>query len=72
MSERKVKNFWRSRAKAKQASRDADAAALASGEKTGEQLRKENEVFGEVARSARLDFAASKFERPTPADEPRR
>jgi hypothetical protein len=29
----------------KQASRDADAAALASGEKTREDLRKENSLF---------------------------
>jgi hypothetical protein len=33
------------RAAEKQASRDADAAALASGEKTVEQLRKENGAF---------------------------
>lgn len=48
------------RAAEKQRSRDEDARALASGEKTVEQLREENEVFARLAPRTRVDIAASR------------
>lgn len=48
------------RAAEKQRSRDEDARALASGEKTVEQLREENEVFARLAPITRVDLAASR------------
>ena len=48
------------RAAEKQRSRDEDARALASGEKTVEQLREENEVFARLAPRTRVDTAASR------------
>jgi hypothetical protein len=50
----------KARAQAKQASRDADARALASGRRSAAALRQENEVVANAARSARLDLAASR------------
>jgi hypothetical protein len=48
------------RAREKQASRAADERDLRSGRKSAEQLRQENELFAAVARSARVDLAASR------------
>lgn len=48
------------RAREKQASRLADVLALASGQKSADQLRQENEVFGPLARLARPNLAASR------------
>jgi hypothetical protein len=50
---------WAELAREKQASRDEDARALASGEKSVEQLREENEVFARVLADARINLAAS-------------
>ncbi|MGH3263378.1 MAG: hypothetical protein ACRDNS_15450 [Trebonia sp.] len=50
---------WTERIREKQASRDEDARALASGEKTVEQLQEENEVFARLAARARVNLAAS-------------
>jgi hypothetical protein len=50
---------WAARAREKQASRDEDARALASGEKSAEQLSEENEVFARVLADARINLAAS-------------
>jgi hypothetical protein len=48
------------RARAKDASRLADARALSSGQKSAGQLRRENEVFASLAQSARVNFSASR------------
>jgi hypothetical protein len=48
------------RAAEKQRSRDEDARALASGEKTAAQLRDENEVFAKLAPMSRVDLTASR------------
>ncbi len=48
------------RAAQKQRWREEDARALASGEKTAEQLRDENEVFAKLARLASVDLTASR------------
>jgi hypothetical protein len=50
---------WAELAREKQASRDEDARALASGEKSLEQLREENEVFARVFANARINLTAS-------------
>ena len=50
---------WAEHAREKQASRDEDARALASSEKSVEQLREENEVFARVLADARINLAAS-------------
>jgi hypothetical protein len=50
----------RSRARAKQASRAADERTLASRAKTVALLKRENEVFAPLARSARVDLTASR------------
>jgi hypothetical protein len=49
-----------SRVYAKQASRAADEHALASGQKSVSQLKRENEVFASFAPSARIDLSASR------------
>lgn len=48
------------RAREKEVSRQADALALANGDKTAEQLREENEVFASLAPVARADLSASR------------
>lgn len=48
------------RTREKEASRQADARALADGDKTAEQLREENEVFARLAPVARADLSASR------------
>ncbi len=45
------------RAREKQRSRDDDARALANGEKTSEQLRRENSLFCDVDVKLNLDEA---------------
>jgi hypothetical protein len=50
---------WAELAREKQASRDEDARALSSGEKSLEQLREENEVFARALADARINLAAS-------------
>lgn len=47
------------RARAKEASRLADARAVSFGQKSAGQLRRENEVFATLAQSARVNFSAS-------------
>lgn len=47
------------RAAEKRASREADRRALASGEKSIEQLRQENEVFAQLAPIARVNLSSS-------------
>jgi len=44
----------------KQRARDEDRRALQSGEKTIEQLREENEVWGRVLAAGRVNLRASK------------
>ena len=51
-------DFWVARAAAKQASRDADERALESGEKTREQLRRENGHFSFIGLRIKLAEAA--------------
>ncbi len=51
----------RERAEEKRRSREADAAALASGGKTREQLRKENSAFAFPRSRVRLDIKGKKF-----------
>jgi len=48
------------RARAKDASRLADARAVSSGLKSADQMRRENEVFATLVRSARVNFSASR------------
>ncbi len=48
------------RAREKQASRIADERDLSSGHKSAEDLRRENEHFAPLARSARVDLSASR------------
>jgi hypothetical protein len=48
------------RAKEKEASRCRDEKDLASGRKSAAQLRRENEVFGQLASSARVRIIASR------------
>ncbi|MCA9675610.1 MAG: hypothetical protein KC464_11285 [Myxococcales bacterium] len=48
------------RAREKAASRAADALALASGEKSREQLRVENNAFGFPRKRVRIDFSRVK------------
>lgn len=48
------------RAREKQASRIADELDLSSGRKSAEDLRRENEHFAPLARSARVDLSASR------------
>jgi hypothetical protein len=48
------------RAREKAASREVDARALASGEKSREQLRVENSAFGFPRGRVRVDFARVK------------
>jgi hypothetical protein len=48
------------RAQEKQASREDDARALQSGQKSPRRLVAENEVFSPLARDARVDLAASR------------
>ncbi len=49
-----------SRARAKQAARAADERQMASGEKSVAQLKRENEVFAPLARSAQVNLSASR------------
>jgi hypothetical protein len=49
-----------SRARAKQAARADDERLMASGEKSVAQLKRENEVFAPLARSARVNLSASR------------
>lgn len=49
------------RAAEKAASREADARALASGEKTREQLRAENGAFAFPRERVRIDVSRVKF-----------
>jgi hypothetical protein len=51
------------RALEKQASREADAQALASGEKAPEQLRDENRAFAFPRERLRVDFSRVKIKR---------
>jgi hypothetical protein len=53
----------RQRAWEKQQSREADAQALASGEKTRDQLRIENRVFTFPRERLRVDFSRVKIKR---------
>lgn len=48
-----------SRFQAKSASRAADKAALENGSKTAREIKRENEVFAPLARTARIDPGAS-------------
>lgn len=48
------------RARAKEASRLADARVMSSGQKSASQLRRENEVFAPLAVAARVNFSASR------------
>lgn len=48
------------RARAKEASRRADAHAVSSGQKSASQLRRENEVFAPLVVGARVNFSASR------------
>ena len=48
------------RAREKAASREVDARALASGEKSREQLRAENSAFGFSRERVRVDFSRVK------------
>ncbi len=48
-----------SRFRSKSASRAADSAALESGSKSPGEIKRENEVFAPLARSARVDPGAS-------------
>jgi hypothetical protein len=50
----------RSRALTKQAARASDERLLASGRKSVAQLKRENEAFAPLARSARVDLSASR------------
>lgn len=47
------------RACEKQASRDLDAQALASGEESADELKQQNEVFLPLLASARINLTAS-------------
>lgn len=49
-----------SRFQAKSASRAADRAALKNGSKSAGEIKRENEVFAPLARSARIDPGASR------------
>jgi hypothetical protein len=49
-----------SRGREKELSRAVDDRDLASGRKSSEQLRRENEVFAALCRSARVNLAASR------------
>jgi hypothetical protein len=49
-----------SRARAKQAARADDERLMASGEKSVAQLKRENEAFAPLARSARVNLSASR------------
>ena len=51
------------RALEKKLSREADAQALASGEKTREQLRAENRAFAFPRERLRVDFSRVKIKR---------
>ena len=57
----KVSPSIQDRAREKQDSREADERALESGEKSREELRAENGVFGVIAREARLDLSKSRL-----------
>ena len=52
---------FQARAAEKQASREQDERDLRSGRKSVEQLRRENEWLGSLARTARVDIASSRF-----------
>jgi hypothetical protein len=57
----KVNSFDpRERAREKARSRVADERALASGQKSMADLKRENEVFAPLASSARIDLSASR------------
>jgi hypothetical protein len=60
MSRADAKISMNARAKEKEASRRRDERELASGRKSAAQLRRENEVFGELASSARVRLLASR------------
>lgn len=49
-----------SRFRSKSSSRAADSAALKSGSKTVQEIKRENEVFAPLAPSARIDPSASR------------
>ena len=49
-----------SRARAKQVARADDERLMASGEKSVAQLKRENEAFAPLARSARVNLSASR------------
>ncbi len=49
-----------SRARAKQAARADNERLMASGEKSVAQLKRENEAFAPLARSARVNLSASR------------
>ena len=49
-----------SRFRSKGSSRAADSAALKSGSKTVQEIKRENEVFAPLAPSARIDPSASR------------
>lgn len=48
------------RAAAKQASRNADVAALASGRASQAEIRRENEHFARLANGARINLLAAR------------
>lgn len=48
------------RVQAKEASRRADARAVAAGRKSADEVREENEVFAPLARAARADLRSSR------------
>ncbi len=52
---------FHARAREKQASREQDERELRSGRKSVEQLCRENELLGSLARNARVDIASSRF-----------
>jgi hypothetical protein len=60
MSRADAKISMNARAEEKEASRRRDERELASGRKSAAQLRRENEVFGELASSARVRLLASR------------
>ncbi len=52
---------FHARASEKQESREQDERDLRSGCKSVEQLCRENELLGSLARTARVDIASSRF-----------
>lgn len=61
MSDSPVEPFdWEKRKAEKEASRRQDAADLASGKVTPEELRRRNSAFGELAKRVKMDLRGAK------------